>query len=95
MSGGQITTNDPTYDTDTKVFCQSITFRSAEKIDGEAIGYIVTHAANLFRGSLLMNGFDEFVWPPEKVDAQPAEDFRSGVVTLATRADKRKLIVIN
>lgn len=95
MAQGRLTTLDPRYDAETKVFVQAMTFTADQKINEQAIQAVLTHALRLFEGSLMMNDLLEFAWPPDEVRVEPSEDFKGASLYLATRADKRKLIVIN
>lgn len=85
---GTLTTDDPTYDAATGVLTQTMRFTSKHKIGGEEIVTIVDHACRLFKGTLILNGLTDHAWPPDRVAAHPASDFRSGFVTLETRASK-------
>jgi hypothetical protein len=95
MAEGKLKTHDPSYDARTKTFIQTMTFTADQRINEHAIQVVLSHALKLFEGSLVMNDLLEFSWPPDEVHVEPHEDFRGAAFLLATRADKRKVIVIN
>lgn len=95
MNLGNLSTETPVYDRATKEFRQTMTFRSdSVKLTGEAIGYVMEHAANTFRGILQMNGFDDYSWPPDDVACSAHADQKGAAFVFATRADKKRAIIL-
>ncbi len=92
---GEFKTQAPDYDKATKLFTQRIEFRSYTRIPANQAGHVVEEASKLFKLSLGLNKLDDYAWPPEHVECHGHADAKGMLITLGTRADVRKQVVLH
>jgi hypothetical protein len=89
---GDLTTSDPIYKGG--VFRMSIRFDAKVEISGESMGRVSDYAGDLFRRILILNGLDDYAWPPDEMRVLPLPGMKGAIFSFATRADKRKTVII-
>ncbi len=75
-------------------FLQSFTFRANVKIGQGAIQQITQSLMAAFQRSLEMNKFEQFSWPPKRVELTPHADFMGFEATLGTLAREPGMVII-